>query len=173
MKTFLRYSLFFSLITILIFYMIACNSNNPVDVNFMYERTILSELPDGVIPFCENNIPVSGGYHMIMCEDSSDPLGYSAFIKDTDGMYTKVNLLIPDTLIFDSAKLLAMPSGGGGSGEDTIYLELTIGDQQKYVFFTTTLFSTDYWWNYEYQGESPYAAEEIQILILENTKSPN
>lgn len=135
MKTFLRYSLFFSLITILIFYMIACNSNNPVDVNFMYERTILSELPDGVIPFCENNIPVSGGYHMIMCEDSSDPLGYSAFIKDTDGMYTKVNLLIPDTLIFDSAKLLAMPSGRqAGVVKIQIYLELTIVTNKNMSF---------------------------------------
>lgn len=141
-----------------------------ISTNFMYEKMILSELPDSAIPFCENNIPVSGGYHMIMCEDSNEPLGYSAFVKDPDGMYTKINLLIPDTIVFDSVKLLAMPSGGGGSGEDTIYLELTADGETNYIFFTTSLFANEYWWNYEYRGEAPYSAEEIQQWILENEK---
>ena len=141
-----------------------------ISTNFMYEPMILSELPDSAIPFCDNNIPVSGGYHMIMCEDSNEPLGYSAFVKDSDGMYTKVNLLIPDTIVFDSVKLLAMPSGGGGSGEDTLYLELTTDNQTEYIFFTTSLFSNEYWWNYEYCGEAPYSAEDIQQCIIENKK---
>lgn len=141
-----------------------------ISTSFMYEQMVLLELPDSAIPFCENSIPVSGGYHMIMCEDSNEPLGYSAFIKDPDGMYTKINLLIPDTLVFDSIKLLAMPSGGGGSGEDTIYLELTEDGQTKYIFFTTSLFANEYWWNYEYRGEAPYSAEDIQKWILENEK---
>lgn len=173
MKNPIRFPLVLSIITILTFFMSACTSNEPTNGNnstndFMYNQTILLELPDDVIPFCENTIPASGGYHMIMCEDSNDPLGYSAYIKEPNGTYTKINLLIPDTLVFDSAKLLAMPSGGGGSGEDTIYMELIVDGQKKYVFFTTTLFSTQYWWNYEYRGEAPYSAEEIQRLILEN-----
>lgn len=145
-------------------------SDDAAASDFVYEQIVMSELPDSALPFCENSIPVSGGFKMIMCEDSVESLGYSAFIKDPDGMYTKINLLIPDTLTFDYARLLAMPSGGGGSGEDTLYLELTEDGQIKYIYFTTYLFSNEYWWNYVYRGEAPYSAEDIQQLILENER---
>lgn len=136
-----------------------------VQENYIYESVVVSELPETATPFCVNKIPLSD-YYMVMCEDSSDPIGYSAYVKDGD-KYTKVNLLFPDTLTFDDAELLAMPSGGGGSGEDTLCFALTVDGERKYVIFTTN-FAGEYWWNYEYQGEIPISDEEIEQSILVN-----
>ena len=35
-----------------------------ISTSFMYEQMVLLELPDSAIPFCENSIPVSGGYQI-------------------------------------------------------------------------------------------------------------
>lgn len=173
MRNFSRLIVVINAIVIIMYSAFGCSlfesANEVYLTEYSYTQAIMSELPESATPFCENNIPVSGGYHMVMCEDTNEPLGFSAFVKDTDGMYTKVNLLIPDELDFDSAKLLALPSGGGGSGEDTLYLELTTGEIKKYVFFTTS-FAAEYWWNYEYRGEATYTTEEVEQLILENAR---
>lgn len=169
-KIFQCFSLFLNL-AVVIFSVAGCAydrfEDKTTSADVSQERVLLSEIPDSAAPFCENSIPLSGGCRMIMCKDSEDSLCYSAFVKDADGMYTKVNFAIPDTLIFDSAELLGMPSGGGGSGEYTLYLKLTKDGPEKYVFFTTN-FSSDCWWNYECCGESSLSAEEIRESVFEN-----